>query len=154
MACSVARSTAFLILLVLLLSFSMLSHSHHSTLTPPTQAIPVSMTAAVTTWRVSPEGRELLSHRKLWSQEHTENPSGFCSLCPLPAWCGRETRLQECTAEQIYSSLLIWSKSQKDNACELESGAELAERREIKKEISYNGVWHLGSPPPSCTCIK
>ena len=33
------------------------SHMH-----TPTQAIPVSVTAAVTAWRLSPEGRDLLAH--------------------------------------------------------------------------------------------
>ena len=57
-----ARSTAFLFWLVLLLSFSILSQSHHPTPTPPTQAIPVSVTAVVTAWRLNPEGRDLLAH--------------------------------------------------------------------------------------------
>ena len=76
-----ARSTAFLFLLVLLLSFSILSHSYHPTRTLPTQAIPVSVKAAVTAWRLSPEGGDLLAHTGNCGPKSTQRiPVAFFSL--------------------------------------------------------------------------
>ena len=47
------------------------------------------------------EGTFLLTQETVVPRAHGESKWLF-SLCPLPSWCGRETQLQECTAEQIY----------------------------------------------------
>ena len=70
-----ARSPACLFLLVFLLSFLILTHPSPPHIPTPTPH-PHPGVMEAKPWGKGPS----LSHNNLWSQEHMENPSGFCSL--------------------------------------------------------------------------
>lgn len=92
-----ARRPACLFLLVFLLSFLILSHPSPPTPTPPPH------THILVSWRLNPEGRDLLSHTRTWvPRAQGESQWLLFSLCRLPSWHRRQPQLQKCTAEQIY----------------------------------------------------
>ena len=121
-----ARSPAFLFFLVFLLPFLILSHPSPSTLTPtPHTHIPVSVTAVVTTWRLNPEERELLSHTGTCGPQSTWRiPVAFVLSLSSPFLVQKADIVAE-----------MHSRANILKSCKLENGIEIAERRLRKKNL-------------------